>query len=35
MDDILRTSGVVEGVPTLNVVMEYAEKHNIELPIIS
>jgi len=35
VDDILKSSGVVEGLPTLNVVMEYATKHKIDLPIIS
>ena len=33
VEDIIKTSsGVVEGVPTLEVVIKYAKEHNIELP---
>lgn len=35
VEDIIKTSkGVVEGYTTLEVVIKYAEKHNIDMPII-
>lgn len=36
LSDIIKSStGVVEGIPTLDVVYRFSKKHNLDMPITS